>query len=171
MKCHFGGVITKVPWGNHEDVLPSGIPQPGRREGRLQETTLTPPSGLTGGPDAVEAAQQSAPQPSHDCRHRRQRLMRCGIILSTDNRTTIRRSGTGAAQLWGSISRKEGPSEDVPPIRDSSTRSKQRPPTRDDPHPAFGTNGWARRRRSRSTAPATTAARLPPFSAASHALW
>ena len=61
----------------------SEIPQPGQSKGRLQETTLTPPSGLTGGPDAAEAAQRPPPQPPHDCRRSRQRLMRCVKVFDT----------------------------------------------------------------------------------------
>ena len=61
----------------------SEIPQPGRSKGRLQETTLTPPSGLTGGPDAAEAAQRPPPQPPHDCRRSRQRLMRCVKVFDS----------------------------------------------------------------------------------------
>ena len=40
--------------GNHTDVLPPGIPQPGRKGGRLMETPPASPSGLTGGPDATK---------------------------------------------------------------------------------------------------------------------
>ena len=100
--------------GNHTDVLPPGIPQPGRKGGRLMETPPASPSGLTGGPDATKTrptvrattGTRFPPFPSASC------VVVCvrGYFdTSTDGitNTTCSAHRTQTSQLRGSISRKE----------------------------------------------------------------